>query len=202
MSSRQILKYLGFLALIFVIGRGDLALATETFPTLSAAVDAIVIQYEVKVGLEYAMNDPDRLAVKLDLSGAMVAPVFDSLVKQKPDYTWKVSEEVYDIYPKLVKDSVLDLRIRTFSVTNATGKEVSDAIGALPEVKEWMLQRGVQRREFETGSRWRESDPRVTLSLKNLPLRNILNRVLKERKAKEWIVVRYGAKQEYIAIYI
>lgn len=200
------LKYLGFLASILVLGQRDvqplLALTAQTFPTMSTAVDAIATQYEVQVGLEFAMNDPDRLPLSLDLSGTVVAPVLDSLVTQKPDYTWKVSEGVYDIYPKLAKDGVLNLRIRTFSVTNATGQEVSNAIGALPEVKEWMLRHGVKRRELETGSRWRESDPRVTLSLKNVPLRSILNHVLKERKAKEWIVVRYGEKQEYIAIYI
>ena len=87
-------------------------------------------------------------------------------------------------------------------MTNATGQELSTAIGALPEVKKWMLKNGVQRRELETGSRWRESDPRVTLTLKDVTLRTILNLALKERRAKEWIVVRYGDKQQYIGIYI
>jgi len=205
MSFHPIPKSVGFLA-ILVLVQSDvqplLVLTAQTFSTMSAAVDAIATQYQVRVGLELATNDPDRLPISLDLSGTIVAPALDSLVTQKPDYTWKVTDGVYNIYPKLAKDSVLNLHILTFSVTNATAREVSSAIGALPEVKEWMLRHGVKRREIETGSRWRESDPRVTLSLKNVPLRSILNHVLKERKAKEWIVLRYGEKQEYIAIYI
>lgn len=189
---------------LLVLGdvRSPLARAAQTFPTMSTAVDAIATQYKVRVGLELAMSDADRLPISLDLSRPKVAALLDSLVRQKPDYTWQVEDGVYNIYPKFVKDSVLNLRIRTFSVTNATGQELSTAIGALPEVKKWMLKNGVQRRELETGSRWRESDPRVTLTLKDVTLRTILNLALKERRAKEWIVVRYGDKQQYIGIYI
>ena len=204
MSCRQIVRYLGVLMPLLVLGdvRSPLARAAQTFPTMSTAVDAIATQYKVRVGLELAMSDADRLPISLDLSRPKVAALLDSLVRQKPDYTWQVEDGVYNIYPKFVKDSVLNLRIRTFSVTNATGQELSTAIGALPEVKKWMLKNGVQRRELETGSRWRESDPRVTLTLKDVTLRTILNLALKERRAKEWIVVRYGDKQQYIGIYI
>ena len=198
MSCRQIVRYLGVLMPLLVLGdvRSPLARAAQTFPTMSTAVDAIATQYKVRVGLELAMSDADRLPISLDLSRPKVAALLDSLVRQKPDYTWQVEDGVYNIYPKFVKDSVLNLRIRTFSVTNATGQELSTAIGALPEVKKWMLKNGVQRRELETGSRWRESDPRVTLTLKDVTLRTILNLTLKERRAKEWIVVRYSDKQQ------
>ena len=146
---------------LLVLGdvRSPLARAAQTFPTMSTAVDAIATQYKVRVGLELAMSDADRLRISLDLSRPKVAALLDSLVRQKPDYTWQVEDGVYNIYPKFVKDSVLNLRIRTFSVTNATGQELSTAIGALPEVKKWMLKNGVQRRELETGSRWRGIRP-------------------------------------------
>lgn len=68
--------------------------STQTFPTMSAAIDAIGEKYGVHVGLEYAAQDPDRLPITLDLSASAIATVFDSLVAQKPAYVWKFDGRV------------------------------------------------------------------------------------------------------------
>ena len=75
MSCRQIVRYLGVLMPLLVLGdvRSPLARAAQTFPTMSTAVDAIATQYKVRVGLELAMSDADRLPISLDLSRPKVA---------------------------------------------------------------------------------------------------------------------------------
>lgn len=207
MRFNQIAEFACILMLLAAFGELDAKSrpsprAAQSFPTMTAAIDEITTQYKTRVGLEYASNDVDRTPINLDISESAIAKVLDSLVAQKPDYSWELIDGIYDIHPKAVSDSILSVHIRAFSVTGATGREVSEAISLIPEVKEWMLRHGVQRRELETGSRWAESDPRVTLHLKDTSLRSLLNRVVKERQVKEWIVVRYGDKQQYLAIYI
>src|ERR1700757_4473793 len=69
---------------------------TEFHPTLLSALNAIESRYKVRIGLEYAYapQDADTTAVRLDLSGNEVAPVLNSLIAQRTDYTWSLENGV------------------------------------------------------------------------------------------------------------
>lgn len=176
--------------------------AVQTFPTMSAALDAVRAKYGVHTGLEYAAGDTDRLPISLDFAPPVAGVVFDSLAAQKPGYVWKLEDGVYDVYPKLTTDSILDVRIREFAVQNATPEEVSTAIENLPEVQEWLRKHHVQRNELETGPRWAKSDPRTSLTVRGVALRSVLNRLVQAMGRENWFVVRYGEHEGYIGIYI
>jgi hypothetical protein len=178
------------------------ARTAQTFPTLTSALDAMGLRYKVHFGLEYSQNDQDKTPITLDLSADNVNSVLNDLIGQKPEYQWSIRDGVYDLFPKQNLVSLLDAQIRFFSIENASLKEASKAIDELPEVRDWLAKQGVTRRELELGSSNQSPDLRVSLTLTGVTLRCVLNRLVKVMGGVDWIVVRYGEKQQYIAIYL
>jgi hypothetical protein len=207
MESVRLLGLISNVVLILAVGLGvreppRVQADAEAFPTMNSALDAIGSKYNIFIGLEYAVGDADRTPVSLDLSTDRPTLALDSLVARKPAYKWKFEEGVYDVYPIADDDSLLDVTIQRFSVQDATPREVSAAIGDLPEVRQWLLRHHVRRNELETGSRWNESDRRASLTLTGTSFRAVLNRIILITGRRNWLVVRYGDNLEFIGIYI
>lgn len=175
--------------------------APESFPSLVSALDAISSQYKIHLGVEFDPQDKDT-TINLDLSSAAVDSVLSSLISQKPVYVWSLKDGAYDVYPKARPDSILDLQIRSFSITKANADQASGAISEIPEVKRWLSTHNVVRHEFEVGSMEKDSQSRVSLTTANVTLRTILNLLNQELPSPYWRVVRYGDQQEYIMIYL
>jgi hypothetical protein len=176
----------------------------ETFTTLRGAIDNVAATYRIQVGLEYAAQDKDLQPITLDVSVKNVDAVFNQLVNQKPDYVWSFVDNVYDIYPKANPDSILDVRIHKFSAKGLSSKEAASLVGEIPEIKEWLTSRSVSRREFQicAGSCGQPSEKLVTVSLKDVTFRTLLNTLIREFGTADWMVGRFGDNQEYIGIYL
>jgi hypothetical protein len=177
----------------------------ETFTTLRSALDDVAAWYRIQVGLEYAAQDKDLQPITLDLSAETADAILNQLVNQKPDYVWSVVDNVYDIYPKSNPDSILDVRIHELSMKGLSSKEAANLVGEIPEIKEWLTFRLVSRREFQVcaGSCGQSSEKLVTVSLKDVTFRTLLNTLVREFGILDWMVGRrFGDDQEYIGIYL
>lgn len=172
----------------------------QTFPTMTSALETIATRYGTHLGLEYAPNDPDRVPVTLKFSEETIDAVLNSLIAQKPKYTWREIDGVYDLYPIHAGDSLLKVHVHSFIVDNMSLETASRAITELPEIKTWLMRHGVRRHELELGP-GRKSSIRVSLTLKEIPLRSILNHLVQKTGGTNWVVVRYGSSMQYIAIY-
>jgi hypothetical protein len=199
-------KLLALCALLAVLTIGsqksnEEALGQETFVTMNTALDAIGSKYQVRVGLEYAPNDPDQAPISLNFAEENAAATLDRLIDQRPDYIWELSDGVYDLHPKLSTDSLLDVHVRTFSVNDVSPEAASHLISALPEVRAWLQKRGVRRRELELGSGPKISGVRLSLTLRDTTVRGILNHLIVKAGKMRWVVVRYGQNSQYIAMH-
>jgi hypothetical protein len=176
----------------------------ETFTTLRGAIDNVAATFGIQVGLEYGAQDKDLQPITLDVSVKSVEAVLNQLVNQKPDYVWSFVDNVYDIYPKSNPDSILDVRIHKFSAKGLSSKEAASLVGEIPEVKEWLISRSVSRRDFQicAGSCGQPSEKLVTVSLKDVTFRTLLNTLIREFGTTDWTVGRFGDNQEYIGIYL
>jgi hypothetical protein len=176
----------------------------ETFTTLRGALADVAARYRIQVGLECAAHDKDLQPITLDLSAKTADAVLNQLVNQKPDYVWSFVDNVYDIYPKSNPDSILDVKIHEFSMKELSSKEAARLVGEIPEIKEWLTSRSVSRREFQvcSGSCGQSSEKLVTLSLKDVTFRTLLNTLIREFGILDWMVGRFGDDQEYIGIYL
>jgi hypothetical protein len=173
----------------------------QTYPTLTGALDGIGAKYKAHLGLEYAFDDTDGTPLTLDLSAATIEPVLDQLIAQQPQYAWCLKGGVYDIYPRSNPDSVLDVVVSRFSINDANPAEASTAISELPEVKEWLANRGVVRRELEASGPKQEPKLRISVALTDVTLRRILDRLILQPGRVYWVVMRYGDDQEFLGIY-
>lgn len=193
----------GFCALLWLHGLVlQFSAPPQTFPTLNEALDTIAAKYKTHVGLEYAPNDQDSTPVSLNLSAATIDPVLNELIHQKPGYVWTSERGVYDIRPKSNRDSILDVVVKTYSVNNATPEQASKAISELPEVREWLAKRRVTRRELETAPPHETPGIRISLNLSGVTLRAVLNSLVQQFGRSNWIALRYGNNEQYIAIYL
>ena len=172
---------------------------SETFTTLTSALDSIGTKFHVRFGLEYEASDKDRDAFTLNLSADTVAQIMDELVSQKPKYKWKLVDGIYDIYPKESTDSVTEVKIKAFHISNENFQVVSHKLVDIPEIKEWLAKNGVKRREFQIGSGG-ETESRISLNLSQTTLRSVLNQIVGKDGRTYWVVVRYGDKLEYVSI--
>jgi hypothetical protein len=195
------------LSLIMVLGPAMRVSAqtVETFPTQNAALAAIKSRYTITIGLEVSAKNPDlsQRPISLHMSNADVPGVLDELVREWPGYMWTLRDGVYDLYPRDSAAGILDEKISSFAILNASPSEASHAIDRLPEVRRWLTEHGVRRRELETGnmSVVGVSRTNASLSLSDVPLRTLLNRLADELPSRQWTVVRYGDSAQYLAIY-
>jgi len=124
----------------------------------------------------------------------------DALVAQRPAYAWRLGDGVYNLYPRRRSQNLSELRVQSFVVKELNLEEASKAISKVPEFQKWLSGHRLTRREFQVGPSWK---PRlkVSLELKELSLREVLNEMVKRFGVNQWVIVRYGGKMEYVAIY-
>ena len=172
---------------------------SETFTTLTSALDSVGTKFHVRFGLEYEASDKDRDAFTLNLRADAVAQIMDELVSQKPKYKWELVDGIYDIYPKENADSVTTVKIKAFHISNENFQVVSQKVVDIPEVEEWLVKNGVKRREFQIGAAG-ETESCISLDLSQTTLRSVLNQIVAKDERTYWVVVRYGDNLEYISI--
>ena len=172
----------------------------KNFATLHDALSAVRSKYSVPTGLEISASDSGEVPVALQLQQDDLAQALNQLVEQRPEYAWSLSDGVYDLYPKTKADSVSDLMLKNYLVKDATLDKASQALNSLPEFQTWLTTRKLTRREFQTGPAWNPNQ-RIDLNLRDVPLRSVLNKLIKNFGLTNWIIDRYGDRKEYIAIY-
>lgn len=185
--------------IVFQFADSSSAQVVGKYRTLSESLAAVQDKFHLTLGLEVAVDDPDKDPIVLDLSSPDPAVAFNQIVAQRAWYHWNFQDGVYDLSPKDGPQSVLDITITSYSVRNLSVVEASDAISKLPEVQQWLVEHNVRRRELETGPP--ASDGKVSLSLTDVNLRAVLNAVARRSAGKRWTVVRYGDRMQYLAIY-
>jgi hypothetical protein len=99
-------------------------------------------------------------------------------------------DNVYDIYPKSNPDSILNVRIHKFSGKGLSSKEAASRVGEIPVIKEWLTSRSVSRREFQICARscGQPSEKLVTVALKDVTFRTLLNTLIREFGTADWMI--------------
>lgn len=155
----------------------------------------------MSTGFENVTGDLDKTPVTLDLSGNDVAHVFDALVAQRPAYVWNLRDEFYDVYPKMKGDSFSQFSVASYVVTDATLREAIRSIDKLPDVQKWLSRRHTSRTDLIGGSRLMpprrtpdQPQRRISLDLKNVPVRSVLNQVYRNFGETQWTIWHEGKR--------
>jgi hypothetical protein len=172
-----------------------------------SALQEASYKYGVPLGVETDAQGQAAGHISINVSHGTVTDIFNALIQQAPNYRWIESSGVVNVMPEQNADSLLDLRIAGFHVTHATPDRLHAAIRSLPEVEAWLNQRNLVEHSPATssiliGSNGKTGQPRVSLRLKKMTLREIMNTVVKKPGFRVWFVGRYGDHGQYVNLSI
>jgi hypothetical protein len=196
---------LGMLVLMSPEGHANChGFSAAAFPNIYLALEAVRAKCGVPIGFEKVVSDPDNTAILLDLDANDAALVFDKLVSQRPAYGWSIEGGVYDLYPKLKADRLSGLIIRTFVLEEATRTQALTVLDKLPEVQKWHTRRHEYGGVLISQSGISPAEPRISLMLKNVSLRTILNKLSLSLgsgpRGSQWSIVHYGEGNKHTNI--
>lgn len=180
-----------------VKGQGNLQ-AKQEFPSLSQALEAIRVKHGILTGLETSRGDTNQPPLVLDLTVASVPRLLNSIVAQRPDYAWAFLDGVYILYQK--GPNITNLKISEYSTRHSGLTEASTAINRIVEFQKFLSEQNLKRRELEAGPPLRDKQ-KNSIILKNASLGRVLNQIIKKFGKKHWMVVRYGERKEFLAVY-
>jgi hypothetical protein len=170
---------------------------------LAITVGHLADKYGLRTGIDTEIPLPQDQRISVDVPKGTVADVLDRILAQEPDYKWAAVDGVVNIEPRQNGNSILDLRIREFRVSNTNAMGLHEAIVSCPEVKKWLSDNHLVDRTTisiiaAVGKGF--SFPELSLSLRGASLRAILKRIVRSPGFHSWGVGRWGENSEYIYI--
>ena len=187
------------------------AQSVHSYQNINIAIQAIRQAHDVLTGLEIpATDEANKNPVTFDPSGQDIARVFDSVVARRPAYSWSLKDGVYDVYPKQQGESLSQLNVAAFVLTDSTLDEAQAVLFNLPEVKGWLAAHHAAR---GGGGEYSGLGPgpagpfpqpkRVSLTVTNVRLYTILNQLISRFGRTQWIIDHVpgeGQYHEYVSI--
>ncbi|HEU4511356.1 MAG TPA: hypothetical protein VFR78_24215 [Pyrinomonadaceae bacterium] len=157
---------------------GDLAMLMAALPNT----------YGVTVGLE--LDTQARHTVRLSLQDATIADVMNAMVQSSKKFQWQQTGWLVEVWPAAGSNPLLDTKIGSFNVREASPAEAFDKLLTLPEVEANMTTLKLKRRAPESGS-GELSSPRFSLALEGVTLREALNKIAQESRLAIWTFRNY-----------
>jgi hypothetical protein len=161
----------------------------------SQVLEFLAEKYRIPAGIEIVSSRrtkkvPDK-KITIMLHQSPLETVLDTIVQADPSYRWEVNGGVVNLLPKDKDDSLVNIEVKSFQINNLSRLEAKRAIGDLPEVVSKLKSLGLEPAAI---SLWPGRDKRdrlrLSLSLRNTTLRDILNEIAK--KTNFWAASVFG----------
>jgi len=169
----------------------------------SIALDHLAQKYTTPIGLDLEIP-VERESVSVRVPRGTVADILNAIIAQEPGYKWAQVNGVLIVMPEVNPNSIVGLQIAHFHVRNADLFGIHTAIVSLPEVKKWLEQNHLTERTAFAFDMLVGKDgynpPRVSLNLRNVTLRDIMNEIVRRPGFHSWSVGRWGEKNQYFGI--
>jgi len=177
--------------------------------TINQALAEVAYKYSVPISLEAATNEDflKSRRVTVQVSKGKLADVLNDIVKQKPAYTWEVSETSIRVFPRSeFRDSLLQtllgLRIDRFVLPKGTVKlTFRQTLSNRPELKSLLASYGVNS-SIEAFSPYDIASfgNDFSLDVENATVRSILDSIITDSPIKYWFINRNGENRQYLVI--
>lgn len=177
--------------------------------TINQALAEVAYKYNVPISLE-AATDEDFLKsrrVTVQVTKGKIADVLNSIVNQKPAYTWEVSETSLRVFPRRgfrdpLLQTLLELRIGRFVLPKRTTKlTFRQTLSGKPELKGLLASYGVSS-SIEAFSPYDIAPfgDDFSLDVENATVRSILDSIIIYSPIKYWFINRNGDNRQYLVI--
>lgn len=159
--------------------------------------------YDIPFGVEVAQNDDELATYRLDFKKGTLSELLTQFAAQHNQYVWKIEDRVVSVFPKdshrdpLLRE-LLAIEVSSFSVKEQTScVSFAESILSIPEVKRMLEGYGLTYATGYFGGFYiQHLGQRFSLNVSNMPLKAILDKVVKESPvAKTWVIKRDSAMQ-------
>ncbi|HEX5603753.1 MAG TPA: hypothetical protein VFX63_14435 [Pyrinomonadaceae bacterium] len=169
----------------------------------------VAYKYNVPISLEAAI-DEDFLKSKrvtVQVTKGKIVDVLNSIVKQKPAYTWEVTETRIRVFPKSdfrdpLLQTLLELRIARFVLPKRAAKlTFRQILSGRPELKSLLASYGVSS-SVEAFSPYDIASfgDDFSLDVENATVRSILDSIITDSPIKYWFINRNGVNRQDLVI--
>lgn len=159
--------------------------------------------YDIPVGLEVAQDEDVKTGYQLNLKKGTLSDLLTQFVAEHDRYAWRIEGGVVSVFPKeghrdLLLRKLLETEIDNFSVQEKTDcQRFAKSLLDTSEIKKTLNGYGLT---FDTGRFGgfyiQQLGQRFSLSFSGVPLKAILDGVIKESPAaKFWVIGRDRAMQ-------
>lgn len=155
---------------------------------MTSLLASLTSAYGVTVGLEL---DTERYQiVRASLLDATVTDVMNAIVQSSKKYQWRQTGGFVDVWPLAGSNPLLETRIGSFNVKDVSPSEAFDQLLSLPEVQANMTALSLKRRPPDI-SPGKLSGSRFSVNLKEVSLREALDKIAQESHIEIWIFRNY-----------
>ena len=155
---------------------------------MAALLASLANPYGVTIGLEL---DTQRYhQVSVSLMDATVTDVMNAIVQSSKKYQWRQTGGIVEVWPLAGSNPLLETRISSFNVKDVSPSEAFDQLLSLPEVQANITALNLKRRPPDI-SPGKLSGSRFSVNLKEVSLREALDKIAQESHIEIWIFRNY-----------
>jgi hypothetical protein len=123
-------------------------------------------------------------------------------MRAAPEYKWALEDgAIVDILPDKQGDRFLDKVVPKFEVHDKSRSQALQELTNTPTFKMILLELRANLRTLVSGPPNPDANgPRINMDLRNVPVREILNKIVTLSQGHEWSAVRYGDHLQYLSL--
>ena len=147
--------------------------------------------YGRTIGLEVDPRHPPA-KVGFYLKDPSLADVLNAITNSAPIYQWSEREDFIEVVPLRGSSQLLDTHVSNFRVDNAGEAEAINQLVNLPEVQAGMNSMRLRYRG-PANSLTGGSGKKMSFTLQDATVRQILNKIANENGSRFWVLQMYSA---------
>jgi hypothetical protein len=171
--------------------------------TMVEALDRLSGEASVPIGWEVTLNDFVRHDINVNLKNTALKDVLDFLMIAEPSYRWKLEDGVINVIPAVDRDDLLEkllsLRIKQFDPPRGLYVfAFRDAILEIPEVYNFLQTHGLEASHTAHMSGAMPPPLDFEFRVADTELRALLNKLIRDRHRRMWILSRSGERRQLL----
>jgi len=160
------------------------------------------VRYRVPIGFEAIPSEtppqPNEV-ISINIENGTVRDVLNAITEADSRYRWEEVDGVINVFPRERQDEILEVVVREFQVNRMPAARVREAITDLPEVKARLDSLGVSPLHLTLMPHIRDRSL-ISLNLRNVTVRDILNEIARRSTSRYWVVSKFGDHNEFLII--
>ncbi len=149
-------------------------------------------QQHIVIAVSGTLVGSDHTLISVNLSNTTIGNVMDTITSADSRYTWR--EESDGTIMVVIGQHPLDLlniSVRTWTLSYPVRYELSSKIAEIPEVHKWLIGRSCDMSEFFAGAPPSQVLD-IVLTVSNEDLQSILSKIAMETRTYFWSAIRYS----------